>query len=76
MTVQITIHPDGRLHLLVHFEPTLWSELTSVRTPHVLVPATETMVSARLRMRRRLGGKDSQVVSGYRDGDNSLFWNR
>ena len=39
VTVQVPEHPNGRFHLLVHFEPTLWPEFMSIRTPQILVPA-------------------------------------
>ena len=44
VTVQIPIYPDGRFHLLVHFEPALRSEFISIWTPQIPVPAAKVIV--------------------------------
>ena len=35
--VQVPEHTNRRFHLFIHFEPTLWPEFISIRTPQIRV---------------------------------------
>jgi len=43
VTVQVPVHPNGRFDLSAHFEPPFRSELVSVWTPHILIPAMKSI---------------------------------
>ena len=75
--VQVPIHPNGRVNLLVHFEPPLRSKHASIWTPQILVSVMRENndMSAPPRRWGRINEMDAQVVSVQRDSDESSFGN-